>query len=112
MPPPIMATHANIFSQRFTPPRAGGRIMNLVRGSRPAVAGGPRKADMGAQGAAAMVGPRDGGFGFDQSRKYTSVDNLDEVCVQCQAGQHARCLAREGKMDSCECEQCIVFGGA
>ena len=67
---------------------------------------------MGEHGAAAMVGPRDGGFGFDQSRKYTSVDNLDEVCVQCQAGQHAKCLARDGKTDSCECEQCIVFGGA
>jgi len=22
-----------------------------------------------------MVGPQDGGFGFDQSKKYTSVDN-------------------------------------
>ena len=35
-----------------------------------------------------MVGPQDGGFGFDQSKKYTSVDNLDKICVQCQAGQH------------------------
>ena len=25
-----------------------------------------------------MVGPQDGGFGFDQSKKYTSVDNLEE----------------------------------
>ncbi len=24
-----------------------------------------------------MVGPQDGGFGFDQSKKYTSVDNLE-----------------------------------
>lgn len=60
----------------------------------------------------AMVGPRDGGFGFDQSRKYTSVGNLDEVCVQCQAGQHARCLSRGGAQESCECEMCIEFGGA
>jgi len=30
-----------------------------------------------------MVGPKDGGFGFDQSKKYTEVENLDEVCVQC-----------------------------
>ena len=83
--------------------------MNLVRGG-PGRA--PRKADMGAQRASAMVGPRDGGFGFDRSRKYSSVDSLDEVCVQCQAGQHARCLARDGDdgRDSCECEQCIVFG--
>ena len=25
-----------------------------------------------------MVGPQDGGFGFDQSKKYTSVDNLEK----------------------------------
>ena len=41
-----------------------------------------------------MVGPQDGGFGFDRSRKYSSVDNLDEICVQCQAGQHKRCFKR------------------
>jgi len=35
-----------------------------------------------------MVGPKDGGFGFDQSKKYSSVDNIEQVCVQCQAGQH------------------------
>ena len=28
-----------------------------------------------------MVGPQDGGFGFDQSKKYTSVDNIEKVCV-------------------------------
>jgi len=28
-----------------------------------------------------MVGPQDGGFGFDQSKKYSSVDNLEKVCV-------------------------------
>ena len=67
---------------------------------------------MQAPRAAGMVGPRDGGFGFDQSRKYSSVDNIDEVCVQCQAGQHAACLARSGKRGSCECERCVVFGGS
>ena len=35
-----------------------------------------------------MVGPQDGGFGFDQSKKYSSVENLEKICVQCQAGQH------------------------
>ena len=41
-----------------------------------------------------MVGPQDGGFGFDQSKKYTSVENLDEICVECQAGQHRNCLKK------------------
>jgi len=41
-----------------------------------------------------MVGPLDGGFGFDQSKKYTSVDNLEKVSVQCQAGQLKNCLAK------------------
>jgi hypothetical protein len=41
-----------------------------------------------------MVGPQDGGFGFDQSKKYTEVDNIEEVCVQCQAGQHKKCLKK------------------
>ncbi len=59
-----------------------------------------------------MVGPRDGGFGFDQSKKYASVDNVDEICVQCQAGQHAKCLARSGGAAACECEHCIISGGA
>ncbi len=57
-----------------------------------------------------MVGPSDGGFGFDQSKKYTSVDNLDEVCVQCQAGQHAKCLEKAGQRPSCDCEQCLIHG--
>lgn len=57
-----------------------------------------------------MVGPRDGGFGFDQSKKYTSVDNIDEVCVQCQAGQHKKCLAKSKQQNSCECEFCIING--
>ncbi len=29
-----------------------------------------------------MVGPQDGGFGFDQSKKYSSVENLDKICVK------------------------------
>ena len=57
-----------------------------------------------------MVGPQDGGFGFDQSKKYSSVDNLEKVCVQCQAGQHKKCLAKSKEQPSCDCEHCIVFG--
>ena len=57
-----------------------------------------------------MVGPQDGGFGFDQSKKYTSVDNLDEVCVQCQACQHRKCLKKVGQREVCECEQCMIYG--
>lgn len=57
-----------------------------------------------------MVGPQDGGFGFDQSKKYSEVENLDEICVQCQAGQHKNCLAKAGKQKSCECEYCIIYG--
>ena len=26
-----------------------------------------------------MVGPQDGGFGFDQSKKYTAIENIDEI---------------------------------
>ncbi len=57
-----------------------------------------------------MVGPQDGGFGFDQSRRYSSVDNIEEVCVQCQAGQHRKCLAKSGEQSQCECEPCIIYG--
>ena len=57
-----------------------------------------------------MVGPQDGGFGFDQSKKYTSVDNLEKVCVQCQAGQHKNCLAKSKKQPSCDCEHCLIYG--
>lgn len=57
-----------------------------------------------------MVGPKDGGFGFDQSKKYSEVENLNQVCVQCQAGQHAKCLAKAKVIPNCECEHCIVFG--
>jgi len=57
-----------------------------------------------------MVGPQDGGFGFDQSKKYTSVDNLEKVCVQCQAGQHKNCLAKTKKIPICDCEHCLIYG--
>lgn len=57
-----------------------------------------------------MVGPQDGGFGFDQSKKYSSVENIDEICVQCQAGQHKKCLVKTGVHEQCECEYCIVYG--
>lgn len=57
-----------------------------------------------------MVGPRDGGFGFDQSKKYTEVENIDQVCVQCQAGAHDKCIAKLDQSKSCECERCIEFG--
>lgn len=92
--------------------RLGGGQEGPRRGCGRGGSGGRANADMPAPRAPAVVGPRDGGFGFDRSRKYSSVDNIDEVCVQCQAGQHARCLARAGVRDECECEQCIVFGGA
>jgi hypothetical protein len=57
-----------------------------------------------------MVGPQDGGFGFDQSKKYTSVDNIDQVCVQCQAGQHKKCLVKSKQQTNCECEHCLIYG--
>ena len=56
-----------------------------------------------------MVGPDDGGFGFDQSKKYSKVDNIEKVCVQCQAGQHKKCHAKT-KDEQCECEYCIIHG--
>jgi len=55
-----------------------------------------------------MVGPQDGGFGFDESKKYSSVENLDQVCVQCQAGQHKKCLAKSKAQPICDCEYCII----
>jgi hypothetical protein len=57
-----------------------------------------------------MVGPEDGGFGFDQSKKYSTVENMEQVCVQCQAGQHKKCLAKSKQQPSCECELCMTFG--
>lgn len=57
-----------------------------------------------------MVGPQDGGFGFDQSKKYSKVENLEKVCVQCQAGQHKKCLGKSNQQSSCDCEYCIIYG--
>ena len=57
-----------------------------------------------------MVGPEDGGFGFDQSKKYSNVENLEQICVQCQEGQHKKCLAKSKQQPSCECELCMTFG--
>ena len=57
-----------------------------------------------------MVGPKDGGFGFDQSKKYTKVDNIEEICVQCQAGQHKKCLKKSKEQEVCECEHCMIYG--
>ncbi len=57
-----------------------------------------------------MVGPKDGGFGFDQSKKYSNVENLEQICVQCQAGQHKKCLAKTKQQPNCECEYCIIYG--
>lgn len=57
-----------------------------------------------------MVGPKDGGFGFDQSKKYSEVENLEKICVQCQAGQHKKCLAKSKQQPSCDCEYCIIYG--
>lgn len=56
-----------------------------------------------------MVGPQDGGFGFDQSKKYTSID-VGEICVQCQAGQHKKCLKKSKEQLDCECEHCMIYG--
>ncbi len=55
-----------------------------------------------------MVGPRDGGFGFDGSRKYSDLENAESICVQCQAGQHSKCLAKSDDKVSCECEICML----
>lgn len=57
-----------------------------------------------------MVGPQDGGFGFDQSKKYSQLENSEQICVQCQAGQHKKCLAKSKQIPNCECELCITFG--
>lgn len=55
-----------------------------------------------------MVGPRDGGFGFDGGKKYSEIENIESICVQCQAGQHAKCLAKAGTTKSCDCEACLL----
>ena len=50
------------------------------------------------------------GLDLINQKKYSSVDNLDKICVQCQAGQHKKCLAKSKEVPSCDCEHCIVFG--
>ena len=55
-----------------------------------------------------MVGPQDGGFGFDGAPKYSTLDDKITICVQCQAGQHSQCLAKNNSMILCDCELCII----
>jgi len=54
-----------------------------------------------------MVGPNDGGFGFDGAKKYSTLENTSAICVQCQAGQHANCISKKDISASCECERCL-----
>lgn len=54
-----------------------------------------------------MVGPKDGGFGFDGAPKYSEL-NKNGICVQCQAGQHGKCLAKNNPDILCDCELCLV----
>jgi hypothetical protein len=55
-----------------------------------------------------MVGPQDGGFGFDGAPKYSKLDDKISLCVQCQAGQHGKCLARvDPQTLPCDCELCM-----
>ncbi|MDE1840048.1 MAG: hypothetical protein KGH87_09035 [Thaumarchaeota archaeon] len=55
-----------------------------------------------------MVGPQDGGFGFDGAPKYSSLDGKNAICVQCQAGQHSKCLAKINQNILCDCELCLT----
>jgi hypothetical protein len=55
-----------------------------------------------------MVGPKDGGFGFDGAPKYTELDGKNSICVQCQAGQHSKCHAKEDPKIICDCELCMI----
>ena len=56
-----------------------------------------------------MVGPQDGGFGFDGAKKYSTLENSNTICVQCQAGQHAKCIAKNDDSDAiCDCERCLL----
>ena len=55
-----------------------------------------------------MVGPQDGGFGFDGAKKYSSLENANTICVQCQAGQHAKCIAKNDPSATCDCERCLI----
>ncbi len=55
-----------------------------------------------------MVGPQDGGFGFDGAPKYSTLEGKITICVQCQAGQHVKCLAKDKPEILCDCELCLV----
>lgn len=55
-----------------------------------------------------MVGPQDGGFGFDGAPKYSTLDDKIVICVQCQAGQHGKCLAKDNPETLCDCELCLT----
>ncbi len=55
-----------------------------------------------------MVGPQDGGFGFDGAPKYSSLEGKSAICIQCQAGQHSKCLAKINQSTLCDCELCLV----
>ena len=54
-----------------------------------------------------MVGPKDGGFGFNGSSKYSELEGKNAICVQCQAGQHGKCLAKDKPEILCDCELCL-----
>ncbi len=54
-----------------------------------------------------MVGPKDGGFGFNGSSKYSELEGKNAICVQCQAGQHGKCLAKNKPEILCDCELCL-----
>jgi hypothetical protein len=55
-----------------------------------------------------MVGPKDGGFGFDGAPKYTKLEGKNAICVQCQAGQHSKCHAKDNPDILCDCELCLI----
>lgn len=55
-----------------------------------------------------MVGPKNGGFGFDGAPKYSELEDKNVICVQCQAGQHGKCLAKNNPNILCNCELCLV----
>jgi len=55
-----------------------------------------------------MVGPKDGGFGFDGAPKYTKLEGKNTICVQCQAGQHSKCHAKDNPEILCDCELCLI----
>ena len=83
MPPPIMATHANIFSHRFTPRRAACGIMNLVR------RGPPRRRRRAAQGRYGRAGGRRHGR---PSRRRIRVRPVPQVHVRRQPRRGVRAV--------------------